>query len=68
MADEADLAQKHEEAAWQQFLRQRRQRLQGLMTRVAWDCVDCGAEIPAARLAAVPGARRCIGCQTRAEQ
>jgi phage/conjugal plasmid C-4 type zinc finger TraR family protein len=28
----------------------------------AW-CVDCGDEIPAARLAAVPDAERCVDCQ-----
>jgi DnaK suppressor protein len=30
-------------------------------------CVDCGASIPYARLAAQPDAARCIGCQTRFE-
>ena len=31
-------------------------------------CHACGAEIEPARLAAVPGAVRCIGCQTRHER
>jgi phage/conjugal plasmid C-4 type zinc finger TraR family protein len=31
-------------------------------------CEDCGEEIPAARRQAVPGARRCIQCQTEADQ
>lgn len=31
-------------------------------------CIDCGAEIPAARLEAQPTALRCVACQTRAEQ
>lgn len=30
-------------------------------------CVDCGAEIPAARLRAAPEAARCIACQEKAE-
>ena len=30
-------------------------------------CEECGAEIPAARRAAVPGVRRCIACQEAAE-
>jgi DnaK suppressor protein len=31
-------------------------------------CIDCGVEIPLARLDAQPAALRCIACQTRAEQ
>ena len=30
-------------------------------------CLDCGAEIPAARLHAAPEASRCIACQQKAE-
>ena len=30
-------------------------------------CIDCGAEIPAARLQAAPEASRCIACQQKAE-
>jgi DnaK suppressor protein len=30
-------------------------------------CIDCAAEIPAARLEAQPAALRCVACQTRAE-
>jgi RNA polymerase-binding transcription factor len=30
-------------------------------------CVDCGADIPHARLAAYPAAKRCVACQSRAE-
>lgn len=30
-------------------------------------CIDCGAEIPAARLHAAPEASRCITCQEKAE-
>jgi phage/conjugal plasmid C-4 type zinc finger TraR family protein len=28
-------------------------------------CEDCGAEIPPARREALPGARRCISCQSK---
>ncbi len=31
-------------------------------------CVDCGKEIPAARLHAAPEAARCIACQQKLEQ
>lgn len=31
------------------------------------ECQDCGCEIPKERLAAVPGASRCVTCQTRFE-
>jgi phage/conjugal plasmid C-4 type zinc finger TraR family protein len=30
-------------------------------------CEDCGEEIPIARRSAVPGVRRCVGCQTEAD-
>ena len=30
-------------------------------------CIDCGIEIPAARLHAAPHAARCIACQEKAE-
>lgn len=30
-------------------------------------CIDCSAQIPEARLKAVPGALRCIACQTNFE-
>lgn len=31
-------------------------------------CIDCGVEIPAARLAVNPAARRCIACQEKFEK
>lgn len=31
------------------------------------ECVDCGADIPYARLSAYPAAKRCVGCQEIAE-
>lgn len=30
-------------------------------------CDDCGEEIPVARRKAVPGVRRCVGCQAEAD-
>lgn len=32
------------------------------------ECVDCGCDIPLARLQAEPSAARCVACQQRAEQ
>lgn len=32
------------------------------------DCEDCGEPIPAARRQALPGVRRCVGCQTALER
>ena len=31
-------------------------------------CTDCGVSIPPARLSAYPTAKRCIACQSAAEQ
>jgi len=31
------------------------------------ECVDCGVDIPYARLSAYPAAKRCVGCQEIAE-
>jgi phage/conjugal plasmid C-4 type zinc finger TraR family protein len=31
------------------------------------ECEDCGAAIPEARRRAVPGVRRCVGCQEAAD-
>jgi phage/conjugal plasmid C-4 type zinc finger TraR family protein len=31
-------------------------------------CANCGAEIPAARRAAIPGVRLCVPCQERDDQ
>ncbi|RMX03648.1 hypothetical protein EBQ24_12390 [Allofranklinella schreckenbergeri] len=32
------------------------------------DCEDCGEPIPQARRQALPGVRRCVGCQGQREQ
>ncbi len=31
-------------------------------------CADCGAQIPAARRAAIPGVRVCVACQEQADR
>ena len=42
--------------------------LQRIADGVYGACVDCGAPIAAARLAAAPEASRCIACQEKREQ
>lgn len=32
------------------------------------NCEDCGEAIPEARRRAVPGVRRCVGCQSEADE
>jgi RNA polymerase-binding protein DksA len=32
------------------------------------ECIDCGCDIPLARLQAEPSAARCVACQQKAEQ
>jgi phage/conjugal plasmid C-4 type zinc finger TraR family protein len=39
----------------------------GLAGEGCAECEDCGDDIPAARRAALPSARRCVGCQTAFE-
>jgi RNA polymerase-binding transcription factor DksA len=45
--------------------------VEGALRRLAegayGECVDCGTDIPYARLAAYPAAIRCVACQSRAE-
>ena len=45
--------------------------VQAALNRIAQgtygQCVDCGVEIPAARLHAAPEAARCIACQEKVE-
>lgn len=31
-------------------------------------CKDCGSEIPTARRRAIPGVRRCVGCQAEIDE
>ena len=42
--------------------------LERMDTGTYGQCTDCGVTIPTARLNAYPTAKRCIGCQTLAEQ
>lgn len=69
MADAIDRAQEREA----QFLAEslaRRQQLPDVPAGMAIGnvyCIDCGILIPEARLAALPGACRCIRCQEEAD-
>ncbi|MDO4725502.1 MAG: TraR/DksA C4-type zinc finger protein [Comamonadaceae bacterium] len=47
-----------------QAVRAARQRSAGLVL----DCEDCGEPIPQARRQALPGVRRCVGCQAAMER
>jgi DnaK suppressor protein len=49
-------------------LRQVEAALQRIASGHYGRCVDCGADIPDARLHAAPAAERCIGCQEATEQ
>ena len=72
MSDDADKVTADDERAWDLFDRQRKAardaELRTLLKRVALHCLDCGAEIPAARLMAVPTAIRCVQCGTAKER
>jgi phage/conjugal plasmid C-4 type zinc finger TraR family protein len=78
--DEIDLANQHAEMFRQQALREHLATGNtkgesgglGLHAKAAGPgskgiCIDCGAAIGKARLAAIPGAVRCIDCQERSE-
>ncbi len=72
MTDDADKATADDERAWEIWRRQREversAELAAVLKRVALHCLDCGAEIPPARLLAVPLATRCIKCGTAQER
>lgn len=61
------------EVEWDQFisLQEQLSEIQDARQRLADGvygiCEDCGGEISAKRLAVVPTARKCIGCQEKAE-
>ena len=65
MSDEADDAQ-----ATEAFLRDRAIAASTAQVAVAGceDCVDCDRKISAARLRAIPSARRCAKCQELVER
>lgn len=68
MADDFDQAQQREECDRQHALGRvlaNRQRMNG---RGREDCEDCGDEIPKARREKVPGATRCVSCQSAFER
>ena len=72
MSDDADKVTADDERAWDLFDRQRKAardaEMRTVLKRVALHCLDCGAEIPAARLMAVPTAIRCVQCGTAKER
>lgn len=69
MADEADRAQIHEEAFLAQALAAAHRPVgRGPdMSDGTPRCRECGEEIPARRLAQVPGAECCVSCQNERE-
>lgn len=77
MADDGDRASAREEelradalAAWRRANPPRPPFAKGGMAAGGggrrW-CADCGEAIPAARRAAVPGVKRCVGCESDRE-
>lgn len=75
--DEADFAQLHESMARESALAMRAARaarnagsarVAGAAERQSGLCADCGEPIPAARLAAIPNAARCVACQSELEE
>lgn len=68
--DALDHAQAPEEAIERNALRKILDALSDLTPRPprSRDCAACGEPIPAARLQALPGARRCVGCQRELEE
>lgn len=62
MADLVDRAQAREAELLAQALGEHRRRVASSFVSLE-DCEDCGARIPAARRAAVPGCLRCVECQ-----
>ncbi|MDZ4307545.1 TraR/DksA family transcriptional regulator [Allopontixanthobacter sp.] len=60
------------EMAEQFELENRDRRIALLRSRLAesgvTNCEDCGDDIGVSRIAALPSARRCIGCQTKFER
>lgn len=70
MADIADIAWEREEEHRARAIEAARRRMRGPSQRIENGrvlCRDCGKPIPAARLAALPRAARCLPCQKEAE-
>ena len=73
MADDADRTTDREEAAMARFEEQQRQAriaesLRPFDPGQPIHCVDCGEEVPAARLHAYPRTRRCVDCAAEVER
>lgn len=72
MPDEADLAQTEQDKALAAALSLVAHRAREAGPGPEWIdgrpyCIDCGDEIPLARLRAVPGTGRCVKCQEAEE-
>lgn len=73
MADAADLAAAQDEAAMARFEEQQRQKriaesMRGYDPSLPVNCLDCGDDIPRARLDAYPHTRRCQPCASEVER
>ncbi|EKE2594390.1 TraR/DksA family transcriptional regulator [Salmonella enterica subsp. enterica serovar Nima] len=64
MSEQIDEAQALDALHRQSALERHRRRTAGDHDNETGYCQSCGEPIPAARLAACPGALRCIDCQT----
>jgi DnaK suppressor protein len=58
----------HKAAAAQQTVRPLKQALERLRQGTFGECAECGADIEAKRLDAIPWARYCVKCQEAREQ
>jgi phage/conjugal plasmid C-4 type zinc finger TraR family protein len=63
MADPADIASDYAAALNERAL-SARVRYEG---ESRGDCIECGAEIPPRRRAAIPGVQLCVDCQSEQE-
>lgn len=73
MADDADVAASRDEAAMALFEESQRQARIASSLRVfdpslPVQCVDCGSDVPEARLRAYPRTRRCVDCAAEVER
>lgn len=71
MHDEADIAQEVTERAWAQWSQRQipNPPAESATQHVSpIDCLECGEEVPIARLLAVPRTRRCTACAEREER
>jgi len=66
VADNADMAGEQQEVINDLIIRLRPRN--AVRAAPGSDCMSCGAEIPAARLAVLPGACLCADCQEDVER